>query len=53
MDPVTMTFYAVVCGGLAVVSPSFNNRLARVAVGVSVGLAAAMLLPLLRNLFSI
>ncbi|AWC24396.1 hypothetical protein WHT83_14230 [Aminobacter sp. P9b] len=53
MDPVTMAFYAVVCGGLAAAAPSFQSRAARLVVGTITGIVAASLLPLLRRVFGI
>lgn len=48
MDPVTLTYYALICGLLSVAAPYLGNRLVRLAVGVLVGLVAAALLPLAR-----
>jgi hypothetical protein len=53
MDPVSMVFYAVVCGGLAAAAPSFQSRPARLVVGTITGIIAAGLLPLLRRTFGI
>ncbi|GAA2823962.1 hypothetical protein EDC40_105167 [Aminobacter aminovorans] len=53
MDPVTMVFYAVVCGGLAAAAPSFQSRAARLALGTITGIVAASLLPLLRRALGI
>jgi hypothetical protein len=49
MDPVSLTYYAIVCGCLAVASPRLNPLAVRVIVGVAVGLLAAVLLPVLRR----
>ena len=45
MDPVNLTYYAVVCGGLAAYSPTLSNRIVRLAMGFGVGALSAMLLP--------
>jgi hypothetical protein len=46
MDPVNLTYYAVVCGGLAAYSPSVANRILRMVVGLGVGGLSASLLPI-------
>lgn len=48
MDPVTMVFYAAVCGLLAAVSPSFGARIHRAAYGIVIGAIAAFVLPTIR-----
>lgn len=53
MDPVTMVFYGVICGVLALVSISFRNRWARLLLGAVVGVIAAAILPLLRGMVGI
>ncbi len=50
MDILTLTFYGIVCGILAHMSPTMKNTLIRVAIGVSTGLLAAVILPLIRTL---
>ncbi len=52
MDPVTLTFYGLVCGFLAAFVPS-ASRVFRFALGVGVGLVAAGLLPLIRRAIGI
>jgi hypothetical protein len=52
MDPVTLTFYGIVCGLLAAFVPS-AGRPFRFALGVGVGLIAAAFLPPLRALFGL
>ena len=49
LDPVTLTYYAIVCGCLAWVSPRLGPTIARLMAGVIVGVVAALLLPLLRR----
>lgn len=53
MDPVTMVFYGVICGGLAVASPVLRKPWLRVVVGILVGVLAASALPFLRKLFGL
>lgn len=50
MDPVSMAFYALVCGVLGVVLPPSLSRIVRFAVGAGVGIAAAATLPVVRAL---
>jgi hypothetical protein len=49
MDPVTMTYYGVICGALAFWSSWLESRWARFGIGIAVGLAAAAILPLARR----
>lgn len=53
MDPVNLTYYAVICGGLAAYAPEVSNRLLRMIVGLGVGGISAALLPLLHSLTGI
>jgi hypothetical protein len=48
MDPVTITFYAIVCALLGLAGPSLGRPLVRLGIGATVGLGAAALLPGLR-----
>ncbi len=48
MDPLTLIFYAVVCGLLSLFAPTLGGRLPRLAIGAAVGIAAAIVLPLVR-----
>ncbi len=48
MDPVNLLFYAVVCGTLGVASPWLGQPLRRIVIGAVVGVAAAILLPLIK-----
>lgn len=50
MDPVTLAFYAVICGVLSVAAPSMGGMMPRLAVGAVVGLAAASILPLIKSI---
>jgi hypothetical protein len=45
MDPVTLVYYAAVCGTLGAASPWLGRLPVRLAVGAVVGLIAASLLP--------
>ncbi|MEL7212323.1 MAG: hypothetical protein AAGK92_06655 [Pseudomonadota bacterium] len=45
MDPITLIFYAVVCGILSLFAPHLGGRLRRLAVGAGVGVIAASALP--------
>jgi hypothetical protein len=49
MDPITLGFYAVVCGTLSVVAPKFPRLPIRLGIGVAVGLIAASILPLIKD----
>ncbi|MDF0601829.1 hypothetical protein P1J78_13870 [Psychromarinibacter sp. C21-152] len=48
MDPVTLTYYALVCGLLSAFAPTVRRRIARLAVGAVIGLVAAGALPFVR-----
>ncbi|MBX3579804.1 MAG: hypothetical protein KF723_21595 [Rhizobiaceae bacterium] len=48
MDPVTISFYAVVCGSLAILSPRIPTAVLRLVVGIAAGVAGASLLPFIR-----
>jgi hypothetical protein len=49
MDIFALTFYGIVCGTLAYVSPTMKNKMLRLAMGVCIGLLAATALPLVRG----
>jgi len=49
-DGTAIAWYAVICGILSALAPSFGGRLVRVSVGALVGIVAATVLPLLRGL---
>jgi hypothetical protein len=49
MDPISLGFYALICGVLNVVGPFMGGIVSRFSIGVVVGLAAAWALPLLRS----
>lgn len=49
MDPVALVFYALVCGILSLASPRLGTPFLRMAIGAAVGIAAAFLLPVLKD----
>ncbi|MEM9425553.1 MAG: hypothetical protein AAGA06_02525 [Pseudomonadota bacterium] len=49
MDPISLTFYAVICGLLSMFAPKLGGRMPRLAIGAVVGVAAATILPILRG----
>ena len=50
MDPITLTFYAVVCGCLSAVAPKFPGLLMRFGIGAGVGIFAAIVLPIIKDM---
>lgn len=50
MDPISLTFYAVICGVLSAVAPSLGGFLPRLITGAGVGLIAAAVLPLAKGM---
>lgn len=50
MDPVTMIFYAIVCGSLGFAGPALGRPPIRLAIGALVGIVAAGALPWLRGM---
>ena len=53
MDPIAITFYAVICGFLSAASPVVPSLPIRLAVGAVVGIGAAVILPLLKGAMNI
>lgn len=51
MDPISLSYYAAVCGLLSLFAPRFGGYLPRLAIGILVGLVAAGVLPALRGMF--
>jgi hypothetical protein len=45
MDPVNLTYYAVICGGLAAYAPNVRNLAIRTVLGLGLGGFSAMMLP--------
>jgi hypothetical protein len=50
MDATAIAWYAVICGVLSALAPSFGGRLVRVLIGGVVGIIAATVLPMFRGL---
>lgn len=48
MDPVSLTYYAAVCGLLGLVGPRLGAAPLRLAIGAVVGIGAVAVLPSLR-----
>lgn len=53
MDPITLTFYAVVCGLLGLAGPHLGRPTIRLGIGAVIGLIAAGALPTIRATFGI
>lgn len=49
MDVVTIAYYATVCGVLSLAGPRMSRAPVRFAVGIGIGVAAALLLPVIRS----
>lgn len=49
MDPIAIVFYAVICGTLSAFAPQFGGMAPRLAIGAAVGIAAAIVLPLIKG----
>ena len=49
MDPISLAFYAIVCGILSLIAPNLGGMAPRLAIGAAVGIAAAAILPLIRT----
>ena len=49
MEPVSLVFYAVICGLLSLFAPSLGGRVVRLATGAVVGVIAAIVLPILQG----
>ncbi len=52
MDPISISFYALICGCLSVAAPRLGGMIPRLAVGAGIGIVAAIALPLLRGMMS-
>ena len=50
MDPISVVFYAIVCGLLSLVAPNLGGYLPRLIVGAGVGIVAAFTLPMIRGM---
>ncbi len=53
MDPITILYYATVCGALAAFGGRAGGFLQRLGLGVVVGLAASAVLPILRTVLGV
>ncbi|MEL6642806.1 MAG: hypothetical protein AAFQ79_02635 [Pseudomonadota bacterium] len=49
MDPISLVFYAVVCGLLSLFAPNLGGYLPRLLIGAGVGVLAAFALPMIRG----
>ena len=52
MEPISLGFYAVVCGVLSAASPRLGGFLPRLLTGAVVGVIAAALLPVIKGIMS-
>lgn len=50
MEPISLAFYAVVCGILSVAAPNLGGLVPRLLVGATVGVIAAVALPIIRTM---
>ena len=53
MEPISLVFYAIVCGLLSAFAPSLGGLPLRMAVGAVVGIAAAVALPFVRGMMGV
>ncbi|WP_339758944.1 hypothetical protein [uncultured Hoeflea sp.] len=53
IDATAIAWYAIICGVLSALAPSFGGRLVRVLIGGVVGIIAATVLPVLRGLIGL
>lgn len=51
MDPVSLVYYAAVCALLGAYAPKLGGGPVRFVIGAVVGVAAAAVLPFVRQLF--
>ena len=49
MDPISIVFYAIICGCLSLFAPNLGGKVPRLAVGACVGIVAAIVLPFIRQ----
>ncbi|MEO1790075.1 MAG: hypothetical protein AAFR34_10250 [Pseudomonadota bacterium] len=50
MDPISVVFYALICGCLSLFAPNLGGYIPRLIVGAVVGIVAAVSLPMLREM---
>jgi hypothetical protein len=53
MDPITLTFYAVVCGCLSMAAPKFPGLPSRLGIGAAVGILAAIALHFIKDAMNV
>ena len=53
MDPISLMFYAVVCGCLSLAGPRLGAAPVRLGVGALVGVIAVSVLPVLRDILGL
>ncbi|MFB1025393.1 MAG: hypothetical protein QMC33_08710 [Octadecabacter sp.] len=53
MDPITLTFYAVVCSCLSAAAPKFPGLPIRLGIGAAVGILAAITLPYIKDVMNV
>ena len=49
MDPISIGFYAIVCGCLGAAGPKLGAFPIRLAIGVTTGVIAALVLPIIKG----
>lgn len=49
MDPISLIFYACICGTLGWASPALGHPVIRLIIGAIVGLIAATVLPMIKG----
>lgn len=49
MDPISISFYAIICGVLSMGAPNLGGTIMRLGIGAVVGIVAAVILPLIRS----
>lgn len=49
MDPISIVFYAVVCGCLGAAGPKLGAFPVRLAIGATTGVIAAIVLPMIKG----
>ena len=53
MEPISLIFYALICGLLSLFAPNLGGAVPRMAVGAIVGVGAAICLPFLRGMLGV
>lgn len=53
MDPVSLAFYAIVCGLLSLAGPMLGSAVRRLILGAIVGVVAAAALPTIRAIWGL